>query len=172
MSTTEADTEFAAPVQEKSLDMVRNILFGEQARENDKRLAMLERFVKVWTSSVRDEMRKNFDSLSHEIHLVNDLLAEESKARLGDSAIARKHFEQSSKGIDGLQKQLQSAQDTLNQRLDQEVTHLSDTIQQQREDLVGQLKQAVEQLRQDKTDRKTLAALLDNVTRQLAGDTV
>jgi polyhydroxyalkanoate synthesis regulator protein len=141
MNTTEIDAELT-PNQDKNLDMVRNILFGEHIRENDKRLAMLERFVKVWTSSVRDEMRKNFDSLSHEIHLVSDLLAEESKARLGDTAIARKHFEQDSKGIDNLHKQLQAVQEN------------------------------VEQLRHDKADRKVLATLLDNVTRQLTGDTV
>ncbi len=172
MNTAELESEFATVPQDRNLDMVRNILFGEQTRENEKRLATLERFVKVWTNSVRDEMRKNFDTLSHEIQLVQDLLAEETKARLGDTATARKHFEQASKGIETLHKQLQHQQDTTQQRIDQEVSQLSQRIDQQRDELLSQLKQASEQLRNDKADRKFIAALLEQVSQQLAGDNV
>lgn len=171
MSTTEADIEFAPAVQDKNLDMVRNILFGEQIRENEKRLATLERFVKVWTNSVRDEMRKNMDNLNHEVHLLQDLLDQEAKARMEDTAIARKHFEQSSKGIDHLQRQLQASETSLKQHLKQETDLLTEALDQQRQELLAQLKQAAEQLRQDKADRKMIAALLDHVSHQLAGET-
>jgi hypothetical protein len=171
MSTTEADIEFAPAVQDKNLDMVRNILFGEQIRENEKRLATLERFVKVWTNSVRDEMRKNMDNLNHEVHLLQDLLDQEAKARMEDTAIARKHFEQSSKGIDHLQRQLQASETSLKQHLKQETDLLTEALDQQRQELLAQLKQAAEQLRQDKADRKMIATLLDHVSHQLAGET-
>ena len=170
MTTTEADLDFTPPVQDKNLDMVRNILFGEQARENEKRLANLERFVKVWTKSVRDEMRKNMDSISHEIHMLQDLLDQEAKARMADTATARKHFEHSSKGIESLQRQLHSSETTLNERICEESKLLNQIIEEQREDLQTQLKQTTEQLRQDKVDRKMLASLLDSVSHQLAGD--
>lgn len=171
MSTTEADIEFAPAVQDKNLDMVRNILFGEQIRENEKRLATLERFVKVWTNSVRDEMRKNMDNLNHEVHLLQDLLDQEAKARMEDTAIARKHFEQSSKGIDHPQHQLQASETSLKQHLKQETDLLTEALDQQRQELLAQLKQAAEQLRQDKADRKMIATLLDHVSHQLAGET-
>ena len=167
---TEVDLEFAPTVQDKNLDMVRNILFGEQARENEKRLANLERFVKVWTNSVRDEMCKNMDSLNHEIHMLQDLLDQEAKARMGDGAAARKHLEQNSKSIESLQRQLQTNETNLTQRIEQESKLLSQVMEEQRQDLLNQIKQAAEQLRQDKADRKMLAALLDNVSLQLAGD--
>lgn len=170
MSTTEANLDFVPPVQDKNLDMVRNILFGEQARENEKRLANLERFVKVWTNSVRDEMRKNMDSLTHEIHMLQDLLDQEAKARMADTATTRKHFEQTSKGIENLQRQLHSNENTLNMRITEESKLLSQIIEEQRDDLLTQIKQANEQLRQDKIDRKMLASLLDNLSHQLAGD--
>ncbi|MGB3915986.1 MAG: hypothetical protein WBL07_00980 [Thiothrix litoralis] len=170
MTTTEAELEFAPPVPDKNLDMVRNILFGEQARENEKRLANLERFVKVWTNSVRDEMRKNMDSLNHEIHMLQDLLDQEAKARMGDSAASRKHFEQNSKGIENLQRQWQTSATDLNRRIEEETKLLSQIMEEQRLDLLNQIKQTSEQLRQDKVDRKMLAALLDNVSHQLAGD--
>ena len=170
MNTAELEPEFATVPQDRNLDMVRNILFGEQTRENEKRLATLERFVKVWTNSVRDEMRKNFDTLSHEIQLLQDLLAEETKARLGDTATARKHFEQASKGIETLHKQLQHQYDTTQQRIDQEVSQLGQRIEQQRDDLQTQLKQAAEQLRHDKADRKFIAALLEQVSQQLSSE--
>ncbi|EIJ34354.1 hypothetical protein [Thiothrix nivea] len=172
MSTTEADIELAAPVQDKNLDMVRNILFGEQSRENEKRLATLERFVKVWTNSVRDEMRKNMDSLNHEILMLQDLLDQEAKARMEDTAIARKHFDQTSKGIDSLQRQLQASETRLQHNLEQESNQLTDLLDEQRTELLAQLKQATEQLRQDKVDRNMVAALLGHVSQQLASETV
>lgn len=170
MTITEADLDFAPPVQDKNLDMVRNILFGEQARENEKRLANLERFVKVWTNSVRDEMRKNMDSVNHEVHMLQDLLDQEAKARMADTSTTRKHFEHSSKGIENLQRQLHSSEITLNERIAQESKLLSQIIEEQRQDLLTQIKQATEQLRQDKIDRNMLASLLDNLSHQLAGD--
>lgn len=170
--TTEADTPADIPAaQDKNLDMVRNILFGEQVRENDKRLATLERFVKVWTNSVRDEMRKHIDELSHEIHLLKDLLNEETSAREGDTRIARQHFEKSSKGIDSLNRQLQSTEAAMERRLQQETERLGRELEQQREALLAQMNQAVEQLRQDKPDRQLLAALLTNMSQQLSGET-
>ncbi len=172
MSTVETEIEFAPSAHDKNLDMVRNILFGEQTRENDRRLATLERFVRVWTTSVRDEMRRNFENLHHEINLVNDLLTEESKARLSDTAIARKNHDQATKSIENIYKQIQATQSGFNQRLDEEVAHLTNNMAQQREELLTQLKQSSEQLRQDKVDRKMLATLLENVTRQLTGDTL
>ncbi|OQX05051.1 MAG: hypothetical protein BWK73_34625 [Thiothrix lacustris] len=170
MTTTEADLDFAPPVQDKNLDMVRNILFGDTTRENEKRLANLERFVKVWTNSVRDEMRKNMDSLNHEIHMLQDLLDQEAKARMGDGAAARKHLEQNSKSIESLQRQLQTNETNLTQRIEQESKLLSQVMEEQRIELLNQIKQAAEQLRQDKVDRKMLAGLLDTVSHQLAGD--
>lgn len=158
--------------QDKNLDMVRNILFGEQSRENDRRLASLERFMKVWTNSIRDEMRRSFENLHHEINIVNDLLTEESKARLTDTANARKNFEQNSKSIENLYKQLQASQENVHQRIDLETNRLNDAISHQREDIVTQLKLASDQLRQDKIDRKMLAHLLEGVTRHLVGETV
>lgn len=172
MTTTETDLELTPPVQDKNLDMVRNILFGEQIRENEKRLATLERFVKVWTNSVRDEMRKNMDNLNHEILMLQELLDQEARARMEDTATERRHFEQTSKGIDALQRQLQASETSLKQNLEQEVERLTGMLEEQRHDILTQLKQATEQLRQDKADRKMLAVLLDNISHQLAGETV
>jgi hypothetical protein len=160
----DTDIELAPPppaAQDKNLDMVRNILFGEQTRENERRIANLERFVKVWTNSVRDEMRKSHDTLSHEISMVQDMLAEESRTRVGDSSLARKQYEQAGKSIESLFRQIQHTQDAFAQRMEE-----------QREDILEQIKQAAEQLRQDKIDRKVLASMLDNVSRQLAIDPV
>lgn len=161
MNTAETELEFIPPAQDKNLDMVRNILFGEQSRESERRLANLERFVKVWTNSVRDEIRKSHDSLNHELHLVHDMLAEESRARIADAGIARKYYEQAGTSIESLFRQLQHTQDAFAQRMEQ-----------QREDIVNELKHAADQLRQDKIDRKTLASLLDNLSRQLTIDPV
>lgn len=161
MNIADVELELPSPTQDKNLDMVRNILFGEQSRESERRLANLERFVKVWTNSVRDEIRKSHDTLNNELRLVHDLLAEESRARIADAGIARRNHEQASKNLESLFRQLQHTQDAFAQRLEQ-----------QREEVLAEMKQTAEQLRQDKVDRKAFAAMLDNVSRQLAVDAV
>jgi glucose-6-phosphate-specific signal transduction histidine kinase len=144
---------------DKNLDMVRNILFGEQVRENERRQATLERFVRVWVNSLREDARKNFDALMHEINLLKDLLAEETKARRADGNLARERFDQVGKSIGALE-----------QRITQETTRIGQEMAHQRDDILNQLRQATEQLQQDKTDRKTLATLLQNVAKQLDDD--
>jgi hypothetical protein len=162
--------EFDESLTEKNLDMVRNILFGEQARETEKRQIMLERFVKVWTSSIREEMRKNLDALQAEVRLLKDLLAEENKARLGDVAQTRERFIQIGRTLEEMNRRQNLSQEDLHQRLSQEVSQLKQDLLQQRQDLLTQVKVAIEQLRQDKADRQTIASLLGDMAKQLSGE--
>ena len=150
--------------------MVRNILFGEQARETEKRQIMLERFVKVWTSSIREEMRKNLDALQSEVRLLKDLLAEENKARLGDIAQTRERFIQIGRTLEEMSRRQNLGQEELHQRLTQEVAQLKQDLLQQRQDLLTQTKVAIEQLKHDKADRQAIASLLGDMAKQLSGE--
>ncbi len=162
--------EFDESLTEKNLDMVRNILFGEQARETEKRQIMLERFVKVWTSSIREEMRKNLDALQSEVRLLKDLLAEENKARLGDIAQTRERFIQIGRTLEEMSRRQNLGQEELHQRLIQEVAQLKQDLLQQRQDLLTQTKVAIEQLKHDKADRQAIASLLGDMAKQLSGE--
>lgn len=162
--------EFDESLTEKNLDMVRNILFGEQARETEKRQIMLERFVKVWTSSIREEMRKNLDALQSEVRLLKDLLAEENKARLGDIAQTRERFIQIGRTLEEMSRRQNLGQEELHQRLTQEVAQLKQDLLQQRQDLLTQTKVAIEQLKHDKADRQAIASLLGDMAKQLSGE--
>ena len=162
--------EFDESLTEKNLDMVRNILFGEQARETEKRQIMLERFVKVWTSSIREEMRKNLDALQSEVRLLKDLVAEENKARLGDIAQTRERFIQIGRTLEEMSRRQNLGQEELHQRLTQEVAQLKQDLLQQRQDLLTQTKVAIEQLKHDKADRQAIASLLGDMAKQLSGE--
>ena len=162
--------EFDESLTEKNLDMVRNILFGEQARETEKRQIMLERFVKVWTSSIREEMRKNLDALQSEVRLLKDLLAEENKARLGDIAQTRERFIQIGRTLEEMSRRQNLGQEELHQRLTQEVAQLKQDLLQQRQDLLTQTKVAIEQLKHYKADRQAIASLLGDMAKQLSGE--
>ena len=162
--------EFDESLTEKNLDMVRNILFGEQARETEKRQIMLERFVKVWTSSIREEMRKNLDALQSEVRLLKDLLAEENKARLGDIAQTRERLIQIGRTLEEMSRRQNLGQEELHQRLTQEVAQLKQDLLQQRQDLLTQTKVAIEQLKHDKADRQAIASLLGDMAKQLSGE--
>ena len=46
-----------------NLDKVRNILFGAQSRDYERRFARLEERLAKETADLRDDMRRRFDSL-------------------------------------------------------------------------------------------------------------
>lgn len=55
-----------------SLALVRNILFGEQVRENKANLTSLERFVKTSFTSLQEEMQQHVDTLHQRIQTQHD----------------------------------------------------------------------------------------------------
>lgn len=63
-SQPSANTDAISP---DSLEMVRNILFGEQVRENKANLSSLERFVKTSLNSLQEEMQQHVDTLQERL---------------------------------------------------------------------------------------------------------
>jgi septation ring formation regulator EzrA len=173
---TEQETSFIqgnmheSQQNDKNLDMVRNILFGEQAKASEKKYASLERFIRSSVNHLSEETRKQFDVFSKEIQVIKDLLAEETRARRSDTNAAQLQFESIDKRIESLNKQTLTAQENIHGRIHTEVEHLSEKIDNWQEDISLQLEIATEQLHNAKTDRKTLAALLSSMAKQLHDD--
>lgn len=161
-----------------SVDKIREILFGIQMRDYEKRFVRLEERLLKESSDLRDETKQRFDSL--ELYIKNEFEA------LGERLIAEQNtradsLEQLSKGVKDTfravdkktaQMDEQSAKnhrDLRQQMLDQSKT-LSDDLRQKHSEILAALEREAAELRSDKTDRSALAALFTEVAMRLNND--
>ena len=165
----------AAADQGNNLGKVRDILFGSQMRDYDKRFARLEeRLVKVSTE-LKDDVRKRFDSLETYVKQEVGVLTDQIKAEQNQRAealnnLARELKDTSAnldKKIVQLDEQTTKNQRDLRQQLLEQSKTLSNDMQQRYEEISAAIDQAVQELRTDKTDRNTLADLFTEVAMRL-----
>lgn len=161
------DSTVTAGSTDQNLDMVRNILFGEQARENEKRQAALERFVRVSVNAWTEDTQRRFDQLQREIQLLKDLLQDETKARRDDTQNTKNRLDEVGRQLTDLDKKQKVTSDESQGLLQKEILRMEQSISATCEHLQSQLEQALQQLRQDKPDRKALAVMLQGVAKQL-----
>ncbi len=161
-----------------SLDKVRDILFGNQIRDVDKRFARLEeRLVKEF-ANVRDETRKRLDSL--EIYIKKEV--ESLTERLKNEQIERddgvKLLAQEQKNLTlALEKKLgqfdeqtANSQRELREQILNQSNSLQDEIQKKYEEILKLLERESQELRRDKTDRSHLGSLLTELAIRLNSD--
>jgi len=150
-----------------NLETIREILFGEQSREAEKRRHDTHHSLQLNIAEFKQETRDQFEFLSTEINKLYKLINDESEARLADK-----------KGggqlIDKLQASLEQAkirQESENTKLHQHVLNVSSKLEQEatkkHEELSQKLEQASIELQSDKTDRGDLAKLLQGMAEQL-----
>ena len=158
-----------------SLDKVRDILFGNQMREVEKKIARLEeRLVKECANS-RDETRKRLDSLEHYIKTEVESLAEQLNNEQGKRDEAVKTLAEEHKNITiSLEKKLtQFDEKTINNQREMreqilnQSKNLHDDIRQKYEEILVALEREAKELRNNKTDRATLANLFTELAIRL-----
>lgn len=160
----------SAQDSDKSLEMVRNILFGEQVRETEKRQASLERYIRVSVGALNEETQKRIDGLKSEINLLTDLLEDEIQSRKAGIQNHQERFEKAEQSIDKLGHQLLNNRSELNHRIDHEKQQLNQQMKDWRQDILQQLQAATAKLNNDKADRHSMALLLTEMAENLAAD--
>ena len=161
-----------------NLDKVRDLLFGGQMRDYDRKFARLEERLVKETADLRDEVRKRLAALEAymkaEVESLSDRLRAEQEGRsAGDKDLGRElrdtaqQFDQKLSQLDDL---VARNQRDLRQQLHAQHQELGDDIRQRVEDVLGRLAHEAQELRSDKTDRKALAALLTEMAMRLNGD--
>ena len=161
-----------------SLDKVRDILFGTQMREYEKRFNRLEeRLTKEYAES-RDETRKRLDSLEayikQEIESLSETFKKQQAAR--DEALKALTEEQKNQ-VHVLEQKLnqvdedlnKSARDLRQQILDQS-NNLSDEIRHKFAEMLAAIERETQELRNDKANRSNLAALFAEMALRLKGE--
>lgn len=172
-----ADTKASAPdeMSAGNLDKVRDILFGGQIRDNDRRFAKLEERLVQETAELKDEVRKRLNALEQfvkqETQSLSDRIKNEQEERTDATKDLARDARESAKAFEKkagqLDDQISRAQRELRQQLLEVQQGLSDDLRQKIDDVIARLTQESADLRDEKTDRRTLAALLTEMAMRL-----
>ncbi|HST19932.1 MAG TPA: hypothetical protein VLR90_02370 [Blastocatellia bacterium] len=161
-----------------SLDKVRDILFGAQSREYEKRIMRLEERIIRESSDLRGEIKMRFDSLEAYIKGEIESLTDRWKTEQGERTDSVKDL---SRGLSDLtatvekktiqldEKVTKTQRELRDQILDQSKS-LSSDMRQKYEELSAMLDREAHELRNDKTDRSALADMFTEIAMRLNND--
>lgn len=161
--------------QSGNLEKIRDILFGQQARDHERRFTLLEQNLAKEANALRTELNKRFDALEaymqQEVAVLSGRLQHEQHVRgeavqqlLADltglgTVVERKSTE--------LAQQTLQAEHTLRQEALTHILELKDNLRQTQTQLTDSLDRSVKDLRHAKTDRTVLAELLAELSKKL-----
>lgn len=158
-----------------NLDKVRDILFGVQMREFERRFARLEDRLVKETNDLKDDVKKRLEALESYARQESEALASQIKAEQNSRGEAHrdlsrelnetaKAFERRTSALD---EQLAKGQRESRQQLLEQYQRLSEEIRTKMDDVLATLAREAHELRTDKTDRAVLASLLSEMALRL-----
>ena len=158
-----------------NLDKIRDILFGAQTRDYERKLATIEDRLAKESADLRNDLKRRFDSLElyikKEVEAITERVKSEQTGRVDSLKELSSELKDLAKGIEKktsqLEEQTSKAQRDLRQQLLDQSKNLSEEIQEHHKALSAAQDQAVQQLRTEKTDRAALAALFMEASMRL-----
>ena len=158
-----------------NIDKIRDILFGVQMRDYEKRFSRLEERLLKESNDLRDETRKRFDSLEtfvkSEFEAMTQRLGAEQRMRDESVQALSRDLQETGKTWDRklsqFDEQTTRTQRELRQQLLDQSKSLSDEIRRKYEELSALLDREVAELGDAKTDRASLASLFTEVALRL-----
>ena len=176
LQTQTPDADGASAVG--NLDKVRDLIFGGQMRDYERKFARLEERLAKETNDLRDEVRKRLAALEAymktEVESLSERLRLEQDGRTSADKDLGRELRDTSQQLDQRVSQLDEfvarGQRDLRQQLHTQHQELGDDIRSRVEDVLVRLAHEAQELRSDKTDRKALAALLTEMAMRLTGE--
>lgn len=161
-----------------NIDKIRDILFGNQMREYERRFNRLEeRLVKEFTDS-RDETKKRLDSIEvyvrQEIEALNEVLKKQQNAQ--EQAI-RELSQDYKNQINSLDQKLVQFDENLSrsgrevrQQILEQSKSLNDEMKQKFAEILNVVERESQELRNDKANRSTLSMLFAEMAMRLRSE--
>jgi DNA anti-recombination protein RmuC len=162
-------------VESGNIDKIREILFGVQMRDNEKRFTRLEDRLLQEAADLREDTRKRFEALEafvrSEFEALTDRLQAEQRTRDESVQHLSRDLQETGKALEKklaqFDEQTTRGQRDLRQQILDQSKNLSDEIRQKSNELVARLEREVAELGHSKTDRASLAALFTEVALRL-----
>jgi len=165
----------ALPAKDDNVDKIRDILFGSQSREFDRRMAELDERVVELAQSLRSDMDKRMAALEgfikRELDKLSERLNAEQNERFEDLKTLEREVRDShkdqTKRISQLDSQLAKDALELRSSLEEQARQFGASLSEADVRLREALKHTQSQLSGDKVSRLDLADLLSEVSLKL-----
>jgi len=161
-----------------NVDQIRDIIFGAQMRDYEKRFIRLEERLLSESDSLRGETNSRLDALEsyikQEVSSLSDMIAVERGEREDDTRHLSNELsnqaQEQEKKLNHQQQSSSQAQADLRDALLEQSKSLLTEIQNVRNTLSASLDKSSEELRDDKADRRALADMFSEFAMRLNGD--
>ena len=161
-----------------NVDKIREILFGGQMRDYDKKFSRLGERLAKESAEVRSETKRLFESLENfvkkEIEALAARLQAEQQSRETSVESVSGELRETGKALDGkiqqsVERATRAESDLRQQILDQSKS-LIEEMRQKHEDLSGAVDRDLAELNHQKTDRASLSAMFSEFAMRLNND--
>jgi len=162
------------------IDELRELVFGGQLREYERRFARMEERMAKELTSVREEVRDRCTALERYLRDELESITVELRANQQSHAVEERRLSQSIMDVaKGAEERMAALNDLVTkqqrelraQLLDQSRS-ITDDVQRRHADLLARAQRDAAELREGKADRIALSALLMEVALRLRGESV
>ena len=163
-----------------NLDQLRDIIFGGQMREYERRFARMEERLAKDLADVRDEVRDRCAALERYMHDELESLTVELRANQQSRAVEERRLSESigdtakatEERITALNELVGKQYRELRAQLLEQTKAITDDIQRRHAELLVLVERDAAELREGKADRTALSALFMEVALRLRGESV
>lgn len=172
------NAEIPANAETGNVDKIREILFGGQMRDYDKRFARLEERLLKESNELREGNRRSLEALETFVKnefasLANRLQMEQQSRESSDQNLSRE-LQEAIRSVEGkltqFQNQTTETQRDLRQQLLDQSKSLNEEIRRKHDELSATIEREVADLSHEKTDRASLSALFTELALRLNND--
>jgi exonuclease VII large subunit len=156
-----------ASAEAPGVDKIRELLFGNQMQDYDRRFSLLEDRFQQKLRDLEASIKKQMESIASQVRQEQDLRSEADK-ELGRSL--REQIQGLEKRFGQLSDQLAALEREFTERLGHETQILRDEIRRRNEDSRSTIERMFSELSNVKTDRNLLAGLFVEIARCLNQD--
>ncbi len=161
-----------------NVDKIRDILFGSQMRDYDRRFARFEERLLKESADLREDLKRRVEALDSFVRAEFDTLSQRLKTEASERSEAFKELtrevRESQRGWEKktsqLEEQLTKAQRELRQQLLDESKRLGEQIEHKAKDAAAALDREIRQLSDRSQDRFALADLLTELAMRLKNE--
>jgi hypothetical protein len=178
LPTTAGKSDAATSDTPGNVDKIRDILFGSQMRDYDKKFSRVEERLARETAELREEIKRRFASLEaymkNEFTALGDQLkAEKSERDEAEKELARELKENAKaweKKASSMEEQAAKALRDLRQHVLEESKRLTEEMELKHKKVAADLEKEGQELRATLTDRLALADLFGEVALRLKNE--
>ena len=161
-----------------NIDKIREILFGGNMREYDRRFSRVEEQLVKESLELREDTRKRFEALEAfvkaELAALTERLQAEQRTRDETVAGLWRGVHESSQALSAklgeAQEQTARAHTELRQQILSQSKDLNEEMRRRQDDVMTLIQREVAELNHGKTDRSSLATLLTEMAMRLNND--